>query len=217
MPQPYHAPVPRRWKRWVGSRHTSTAGGTRQASPRPISVQHVDPVTRYAGSRRNSEAMSAITRCQSIAGSAAAATSPAGAAARADTGRLLRLAQHPRKGRRDALDLPVGHLREERQRERPRGDVLAHRELALAVAERLAVVRHEVDRGQVGLARDAVLVAQRPEHAVARVGPRDLDDVDEPPADVAAGVRCRQPEALDAGERLAVAPGDARAVREHAV
>ena len=36
---------------------------------------------------------------------------------------------------RDALDLALAQLREERQRERARGDVLADRELALAVAE----------------------------------------------------------------------------------
>src|SRR5689334_7127326 len=143
--------------------------------------------------------MSAITRCQSTAGRAAAPTKPTAAAARADTGRSWRLAERPRKGARDPLDLPVGHLREERQRDRPRGDVLAHRELALAVAERLAVVAHEVDRGQVRLALHAE-AAQRAHHIVAVVASRDLHHEHEPAADVAAGVRARQSQALDAAE-----------------
>src|SRR3954447_26362502 len=102
-----------------------------------MSAQHVQPVSRYAGSKRNSEAMSAITRCQSTTGSAAAATKTTGPERRADMRRSWRLTEHARKGRRDPLDLPVGHPGEERQREGPRGDVLAHRELALAVAEGL--------------------------------------------------------------------------------
>ena len=52
-----------------------------------------------------------------------------------------------------ARDLPLGHLREERQRDRARGDVLGDGELALAVAEALAVEREQVDRRQVGLGR----------------------------------------------------------------
>src|SRR4051794_30293753 len=112
--------------------------------------------------------MSAITRCQSTAGSAAADTNPTAPAARADMCRSWRLSEHARKGGRDPLDLPVGHLREERQRHRPRRDVLAHRELALAVAERLAVVAHEVDRGQVRLALDPE-AAQRPHDVVSLV------------------------------------------------
>ena len=60
----------------------------------------------------------------------------------------------------DARDLALGQLREERQRERARGDVLADRELALAVAEALAVEAHQVDRRQVGLGLHAAL-AQR--------------------------------------------------------
>src|SRR4051812_16434391 len=104
--------------------------------------------------------MSAITRCQSTAGSATAARKTTGPDRRADMRRSCRAAKHARKGGRDALDLASGHAGEERQRERARGDVLAHRELTLAVAERLAVVRHQVDRRHVRLARDAVL-AQR--------------------------------------------------------
>ena len=46
---------------------------------------------------------------------------------------------------------------------------------------------------------------------------RDLHDEHEPAAAVAAGVRARQLEPLDAGERLAVARGDPRAGGEHAV
>jgi hypothetical protein len=37
------------------------------------------------------------------------------------------------------------------------GDVLADRELAFAVAELVAVVGHQVDRGQVGLGLDAAV------------------------------------------------------------
>src|SRR5258708_15011512 len=55
----------------------------------------------------------------------------------------------------DALDLALAHLREERQRDRPPGDVLADRELSLAVPEALAVVAHQVDRRPGGLAVDA--------------------------------------------------------------
>src|SRR4051794_2933241 len=54
----------------------------------------------------------------------------------------------------DLLDLALGELGEERQRDRARGDVLADWELALAVTEALAVERHEVDRRQVRLALD---------------------------------------------------------------
>src|SRR3954470_1966623 len=127
--------------------------------------------------------MSPTTRCQRTTGSAAAPRNTTGPDRRADMRRSWRLAEDARKSSRDALDLPVGHVREERQRERAGGDVLAHRELAGTVAERLAVVGHEVDRGHVRLARDAVL-AQRAQHVVAVVAARDLDDVDEPAAHV---------------------------------
>ena len=60
----------------------------------------------------------------------------------------------------------VGQLGEERQRERARGDVLADGELALAVAEALAVEAHQVDRRQVGLGVDAAR-AQRADRRVA--------------------------------------------------
>src|SRR4051794_36719948 len=180
-----------------------------------MSAQHVQPVSRYAGSRRNCEAMSAMTRCQSTTGSAAAATKTTGPERRADMRRSWRLAEHLRKGGRDPLDLPVGHPREERQRDRACSHVLADRELALAVAERLAVIRHEVDRGQVRLALHPVM-AKRAHDLVAVVAVRDLDDVDEPAPDVPAGIRARQPEALDAGQRLALARGDARAGGEPA-
>src|SRR3954452_5859959 len=161
--------------------------------------------------------MSATTRCQRIARSATAPRNTTGPDRRAAMRRSGRLADDLRKGARDPLDLPVGHLREERQRQRAGGDVLAHRALALAVAERLAVVGHQVDRRQIRLARDAVLVAERAQDIVAILTVRDLHDVDEPAADVAARVRARQPEALDPGERLAVARGDPGAVGEHAV
>src|SRR3954462_11671806 len=157
MPHPYQAPVPRRKNRRRRARQSATAAGTRHNRPSAMSAQHVQPVSRYAGSKRNSEAMSAMTRCQSTTGSAAAATKTTGPERRADMRRSWRLPEHARKGGRDPLDLAVRHLREERQRERAGGHVLAHGELAGAMAERLAVVRHEVDRRQVRLALHAVL------------------------------------------------------------
>src|SRR4051794_4726890 len=160
--------------------------------------------------------MSATTRCQRSAGSAAAQRNTTGPDRRADMSRSWRLADDARKSTRDALDLPVRHLREERQRERAGGHVLAHRELARPMAERLAVVRHEVDRRQVRLALDAVL-AQRAHHVVAVMPVRPLDDVDEPAAHVATAVRARQPEPLDPRERLAVAGGYTRPRGEQAV
>src|SRR5438094_10064119 len=89
---------------------------------------------------------------------------------------------------RHLFRLRVRQVWEERQRDRPRRDVLADRELALPVAERLAVVAHEVDRGQVGLALHAAL-AQGDDRLVAVDAVRQLDDVDEPPALVTALVR----------------------------
>src|SRR3954452_25139204 len=141
--------------------------------------------------------MAPTPRCQRTTGSATARRKTTGPDRRADMRRSWRLAEHARKGRRDPLDLPVRHPREERQRERAGGDVLADRELALAVAERLAVVRHEMDRRHVRLARDAVLVAQRPQDVVALVAVRHLHDVDEPAPRGAAAVRARHAEALD--------------------
>src|SRR3954471_9130508 len=180
MPQPYQAPLPPREKRRPRSRQSTIPAGTRHNRPSAMSAQHVQPVSRYAGSKRNSEAMSAMTRCQSTTGSAAAATKTTGPERRADMRRSWRLPEHARKGGRDALDLAVGHVREERQRERAGGDVLTDRELARTVAERLAVVRHEVDRRQVRLALHPVL-AQRAHDLVAVVAVRHLHDVDEPP------------------------------------
>ena len=63
-------------------------------------------------------------------------------------------------------DLGLGELGEERQRDRALGDVLADRELAGPVPVELAVERHQVDGGQVGLALHAEL-AQRADRAVA--------------------------------------------------
>src|SRR3982074_3932452 len=54
-----------------------------------------------------------------------------------------------------AVHLPLRHIREEGQRERARRHVLTHRKLALPMAEALSVDRHQVNRGQVGLALDA--------------------------------------------------------------
>ena len=125
--------------------------------------------------------------------------------ARHASGESRRAASDRAQRRRDALDLAVGHLREERQRERARGDVLADRELALAVAEALAVEAHQVDRRQVGLALDAAL-AQRADDVVA-VGPsrgtwttKTNQPRRSPPASAHGSA-----EPLDAGQRLAVA------------
>src|SRR5687768_15902167 len=52
------------------------------------------------------------------------------------------------------LDLSLRQLGEEGQRERAAGHVFADRELALAVAEALAVEAHQVDGRQVGLGVD---------------------------------------------------------------
>jgi len=41
----------------------------------------------------------------------------------------------------NAIDLPLGHAREERQRQRPGGDVFAIREIALFVAQQIGDVR----------------------------------------------------------------------------
>src|SRR5438270_6200985 len=84
-------------------------------------------------------------------------------------------AQNASQGRRDLRHLALGHLREERQRDRARGDVLAHRELALAVAEALAVEAQQVDGGEVRLARDPPL-RQRDDRRVAIDPPRQLHD-----------------------------------------
>ena len=81
------------------------------------------------------------------------------------------------------------------------------------MAEALAVEAHEVDGRQVGLALHAEL-AQREHRRVAVAPARQLDDEHEPAAHVAVAVLARQPETLDAGERLAVGGGDlARARR----
>src|SRR2546428_6842630 len=61
----------------------------------------------------------------------------------------------------DPLDLGLAEPREERERQRATRHVLAHRELALAMAEALAIEAHQVDRRHVGLRVDAAL-AQPP-------------------------------------------------------
>src|SRR5690349_2740413 len=96
--------------------------------------------------------MSPITRCQSMIGSAIAPAKPtaptrrarcrrarSASARRLAMGRLCPLADRLSQGRRHPFDLSFGHLGEERQRQRARGDVLADRELALAVAEARAI------------------------------------------------------------------------------
>src|SRR3954463_6529060 len=123
---------------------------------------------------------------------------------------------HSAQGFRHLFGLGSAQRREERQGDRARRDVLADRELAVAVAEALAVVRHQMDRRQVGLGLHAAL-AQRQDGRVAIEAGRQLDDEDEPPALVAVGVLAGQLEALDVAEQLAVPPGHARAGGEHVV
>ena len=113
--------------------------------------------------------------------------------------------RHPR-------DLPLGDLREERQRDRTRRHVLADRELALAVAEALAVEAHQVNRRQVGLARDPPLARargpsrrDRPRAAAGRRtrtsraglrrGPGTAAASPSIPASASAGYRLRRPRA----------------------
>src|SRR5207244_1212425 len=62
-----------------------------------------------------------------------------------------------REGLGDARDPALLHAGEEGQRQRARGHVLAHGELAGSVSEALAVVAQQVDGGHVGLALDAGL------------------------------------------------------------
>ena len=107
--------------------------------------------------------------------------------------------------------------REERQRERARGDVLADRELALAVAEALAVEAHQVDRRQVGLALDA-----RARRARARSSSRSTPrgscttNTNQPRTSPPRSAHGSSSPSI-AGERLAVELGHARARGEHLV
>ena len=199
-----------RWKR--RSRSRRSASGDRDEAREP--EHHAAPTapssatsSAEAVGRSRRSAMSAITRCQSTSGSATAPAKPAAptrrARRRARSSRPSGLpamrasspVQHaaPSAGA-DLLDLVLAHRREERQRHRPRGDVLADRELARAVAEGLAV---EATSG--GSPAGTAWTARRARAArgdlVAVAAARDLDDEDEPAADVAARVRARQPEA----------------------
>src|SRR6188472_3336573 len=96
--------------------------------------------------------MSAITRCHNTIGSATAPAKPtaptrrarcrrarSASARRLAMRRLCPLTDRLSQGRPHPFDLSFGHLGEERQRDRARGDVLADGELALAMAEALAV------------------------------------------------------------------------------
>ena len=198
----------------AGRASRSTATGTKHSRPR----RHEHPRRPArdevaAASRRNSPAMSAIDAVPEHDRAAPAATSEAD---RADTAARrrrrarsasARTARHgpimdpgrPASASASATrcDLALGHRREERQRDRARGDVLADRELALAVAEALAVEAHEVDRRQVGLGLHAAL-AQRADRPSSRSrAARHLDDEDEP----AAARRRRRPRTAARGPR----------------
>src|SRR5436305_9408061 len=136
--------------------------------------------------------MPPITRCHSTTGRTAASRKPAAPtrralrrarlalSARSDATRRLWSLEDLRQRRGHPLDLALGHLREERQRDRPRGDALAHRELALPVPEGLPVIAHEVDRGQVGLALHPAY-PQSADLPVAIGAARQLHERSEPP------------------------------------
>ena len=84
------------------------------------------------------------------------------------------------------------------------------------VAERLAVVAHQMDRREVRLARhpDGGEVAHNP---VTVEPPRELNDVHEPAAPRASGIRAREPKLVEPRQRLAVQRRDPSATGEHRV
>src|ERR1700683_1649950 len=89
-----------------------------------------------------------------------------------------------------AAHLPLTHLREERQRERARGDILAHRELPLAVAEALSVEAHQGNCRQIRLALDPPR-GERANGLVAVDLSRQLHDEKETPPHVTTTVLVR--------------------------
>src|SRR5439155_943461 len=102
------------------------------------------------------------------------------------------------------------------QRQRARGHVLAHGELAGSVSEALAVVAQRVEGGHVGLALDAGLGERS--HGLLTVGiSRQLHHEHEPSARVAVRVRARQLNALDARQRFAIATGYPAARCQHLI
>ena len=94
-----------------------------------------------------------------------------------------------------ALDLCLAHRAEERQRDQARGGVLGHRELALAVAEALAIVGQEVDARHVGLRLDSV-PGELAEHGVAISVGGQQNRVDEPASALGSAVGAGQDEAI---------------------
>ena len=94
---------------------------------------------------------------------------------------------------------------------------LGDRELSLAEPEALAVVRHQVDAGQIGLGGHAAL-GERRDHRVAVGVLGQLDHVHEPAPPLGPAVRAGQHEAVgvalaggagaDRGQALAVERGD---------
>ena len=100
---------------------------------------------------------------------------------------------------------------------------LGNRELPLAVPEPLAVVRHQVDAGQIGLGGHAALGERRDRRlAIGALG--QLDHVNEPTPPLGPAVRAGQHEAVgialagraaaDRGQALAVERGDASPLGE---
>ena len=133
------------------------------------------------GQRRRSTGREAFRRSNASAGPPAKRPPQSRAPALTRRGRRARgplggdgLAER----RAHPLHLVLGHLGEEGQGDGRGADGLGHRQLAGAVAVRLAVVRLEVDAGQVRLGRDPPGL-QGADHRVpveVRVEPRRVDE-----------------------------------------
>src|SRR6185312_15003434 len=85
-----------------------------------------------------------------------------------------------------------------------------------AMAELLAVIRHQMDRREVRLTRDPER-RERAHDAIALDLTRELDDEHEPATLVAVHVGTRQLQTLDRRERLAIGRGDSLASCEHLI
>src|SRR5437588_2923991 len=132
----------------------------KKRTPRAMRTHGAQP-RKYFNWKRYARAMSTTTGPHSTIGSAIATSTvraPTRLACRLRRSSLpTHLLYHRAQGLRHLLGLGGAQRREEGQRDRALRDVLAERELAVAVAEALAVVRHEVDGRQVGLRLHAAL------------------------------------------------------------
>src|ERR1700722_5860128 len=91
----------------------------------------------------------------------------------------------------------------ERQSQRPRRHVLAHRELPFAVAEALAVEAHQVDRRQIWLALDPRL-RESADDLGALYPAWQLNHEHEPASAVTPKVLTGQTKVLDLRQRFAI-------------